>query len=62
MIQAVLGYFVLVFEAISYVLRLAPRVYVEVILYPEEAAIIRGIVFPAGMSMFLGQSVSCSVL
>lgn len=56
MIQAVWEYFGLVFEAIGYTLRLDPRVYSEVILHPEGAAIIRGIVFLAGMSMLLGQS------
>lgn len=56
MIQAVLEYFALVFEAIGYALRLDPRAYYEVILHPEGAAIVRGIVFLAGMSMLLGQS------
>jgi len=56
MIQALLEYFELVFAAIGYALRLDPRAYVEVILHPEGAAIIRGIVFLAGMSMLLGQS------
>ena len=56
MIQAVWEYFGLVLEAIGYTLRLDPRVYSEVILHPEGAAIIRGIVFLAGMSMLLGQS------
>lgn len=56
MIQALVEYFALVFEAIGYTLRFDPRVYVEVILHPEGAAIIRGIVFLAGVSMLLGQS------
>ena len=56
MIQAILEYFALVFEAIGYALWLDPRVYAEVILHPEGVAIIRGIVFLAGMSMLLGQS------
>lgn len=56
MIQAVLEYFALVFEAIGYTLWLDQRVYAEVILHPEGTAIIRGIVFLAGMSMLLGQS------
>jgi hypothetical protein len=56
MIQAVLEYFALVFEAIGYALWLDPRAYYEVILHPEGAVIVRGIVFLAGMSMLLGQS------
>lgn len=57
MIQAGLEYFVLVFEAIGYALRLDPTVYDMVINHPEGVNIIRGIVFLAGMSMLLGQSV-----
>ncbi len=57
MIRAGLEYFVLVFEAIGYALRLDPTVYDMVINHPEGVNIIRGIVFLAGMSMLLGQSV-----
>ena len=56
MIQAVLECFALVFEAIGCALRLDPRAYYEVILHPEGAASVPGIVFLAGMSMLLGQS------
>lgn len=57
MLQAGLDYFVLVFEAIGYALRLDPRIYAEVIAHPQGAQVIRGIVFLAGMSVLLGQSV-----
>lgn len=56
MIQAVLEYFALVFETIGYALWLDPRAYVRVVLDPEGVAVVRGIVFLAGMSMLLGQS------
>lgn len=56
MIQAILEYFVLVFQAIGYTLWLDPHAYALVILHPKGIAIIRGIVFLAGISMLLGQS------
>ena len=56
MIQALLEYFLLVFETIGYALRLDPKAYFEVIFHPEGIQIVRGIVFLAGMSMLLGQS------
>lgn len=41
MLQAVLDYFALVFEVIGYTLRLDPKAYREVILYPNGTQIIR---------------------
>lgn len=57
MIQAGLEYFALVIGTIGAVLRLDPKAYAQVILEPDGVAIIRGIVFLAGVSVFLGQSV-----
>lgn len=57
MVQATFEYLFLVFETIGYALRLDPRAFAITILHPNGGWIIAGIVFLAGMSMLLGQSV-----
>ncbi len=57
MIQGIIEYIVLVFTAIGYALRLDERVYAAAVIHPRGLEIIMGIVFLAGVSMFLGQSV-----
>ncbi|MBE2239439.1 MAG: hypothetical protein IAE81_16745 [Caldilineaceae bacterium] len=57
MFDAVLEYFVLVLQAIGQTLRLDPTIYATLVNHPAGANIIRGIVFLAGVSTLLGQSV-----
>lgn len=57
MIQGILEYFNLLFTAIGYALRLDPTVYQAAVTHPRSTQIILGIVFLAGASMLLGQSV-----
>ena len=57
MIQGIIEYIVLIFTAIGYALRLDERVYAAAVVHPKGVEIIVGIVFLAGVSMFLGQSV-----
>ena len=56
-LQGILEYFNLLFAAIGYALRLDPLVYEAAITHPRSVEIIAGIIFLAGMSMLLGQSV-----
>ena len=57
MLQATFEYLFVVVETIGYALRLDPRAFTIAIYHPHGARIIAGIVFLAGMSMLLGQSV-----
>ena len=57
MIQGIFEYISLVFTAIGYALRLDERVYAAAVVHPRGVEIILGVVFLAGVSMFLGQSV-----
>ena len=56
MIQGIFEYIMLVFTAIGYALRLYPQDYATAVIHPRGVEIILGIVFLAGVSMLLGQS------
>ena len=55
--QGIFEYFNLLFSAIGYALRLDPAVYSAAITHPRSTEVILGIVFLAGVSTLLGQSV-----
>lgn len=56
-IQGVLSYFDYLYKAITYALGLNPQLYSVVSQYPATGWVVLGVVFLAGASMLLGQSV-----